>query len=789
MKRIRFRGNTKNWIKGRNFSDDVTQSKMLCKEMQKFMDAKHYDDAMLIYGKYAGKHNDYTNLMFIKALKGCMDIETGKEFLSKLDIHNIGQCSIQYISSIIGYCGKIGDVITAEKVFQSVNDKKMDVQCVATMMRCYMDNKEWSKAIKCYEGFKGKHNNITITLVVKSSMEINLFEKCKNIVDKLDMDNIKGSIEFMTVLIEYYGYVEIESALNIYQRMGKRDLKCLVTIMKGCLYNGYNQKAMELYQNYPGKHNDYSNSLYIRACINSNNFARGKIERLFNLSNIEIYSIQFLTILIEFYGNIDIQMALKIYENIKPSKIDNKCLATTMKCLINNNLMDKAIELYDNYDGIHNNFTNTLYIKACLKLGKYDKCSKLVKDFNIGNINQFSQEFATILIEYYGRTNQYNEVIQLYDQYNGDHNDVINIVLIKALMNTNKYDECKQRISKMNIVDINQHSSEFIATLIDFYGNAGDADNALYMFELLSDEKKDNNCVGAILNVCKNKQLYDMVMHIFDSMKDNTHIIMDAYIYSIVLHCCGEMVSNVKGIQIVNELKNMNQYDIYSHPYVLSAIIAMYAKCSEFDMAIQTFNENKSIITKDLQNIIIYYAVIMECYAKKGDIQQTILLYQELKSYNITVSDTIYCIIINACSHAGYTEQASQIFSEYTQKSSSNMDGNVISSMVDCFGRKGYLNDAEQIYITYGNDINISDKSRIDMLTSLLSFCKIYNDFDRSQRIFNIIMDIYDKNRNIEFNSSLHVIMSQICRQHNQMNFMENMDQRLRKLSLKSSMN
>ena len=63
------------------------------------------------------------------------------------------------------------------------------------------------------------------------------------------------------------------------------------------------------------------------------------------------------------------------------------------------------------------------------------------------------------MMKAYNKNVEYNNAILLYEQYNGQHDDVSNILFVKA---------CN-----------NNHSIEFINTLIDFYGKGDDIDDAL----------------------------------------------------------------------------------------------------------------------------------------------------------------------------------------------------------------------------------------------------------------------------------------------------------------------
>eukprot|EP01084_Bolivina_argentea_P118169 209721_1 len=108
----------------------------------------------------------------------------------------------------------------------------------------------------------------------------------------------------------------------------------------------------------------------------------------------------------------------------------------------------------------------------------------------------------------YNNNEEYNKTILLYEKYHGEHDDTSNVLFIKACSNIGDYDKGKEFI-KSQIKDINNHSTEFINTLIDFYGNTGDINNALNIFHNMPQNKKDIVSIGAMMNAYNNNEEYN----------------------------------------------------------------------------------------------------------------------------------------------------------------------------------------------------------------------------------------------------------------------------------------
>ncbi len=117
--------------------------------------------------------------------------------------------------------------------------------------------------------------------------------------------------------------------------------------------------------------------------------------------------------LIDFYGYIGcINKAQNIFDSLPNAQQDIFVIGTMMKCLINCNKNEIAIDLYEMYNGKHNNITNMLYINACKNVGKYDKGYKLIDSINIKNINI---EFINNLIDFYGKSENINDAINIFN--------------------------------------------------------------------------------------------------------------------------------------------------------------------------------------------------------------------------------------------------------------------------------------------------------------------------------------------------------------------------------------
>jgi pentatricopeptide repeat protein len=180
------------------------------------------------------------------------------------------------------------------------------------------------------------------------------------------------------------------------------------------------------------------------------------------------------------------------------------------------------------------------------------------------------------------------------------------------------------------------------------------------------------------------------------------------------------------------------------------------------------------------KNDTYIYAAIMDCYAKWGNADKVLLLFNQLKQgKKIKINDTIYCIVLNACSHSGLVHEAISIFNEIKDKNT--LSSKTITAMIDCVGRQNYLDEAENIYNLFCQQKKY-DKLKLSMLLSILSSCRIHNDIERAQRIFNI-MEKEKPDNNIL--APMYILLSNIYAQNKNFVKMNDLSIEIKKKEIK----
>eukprot|EP01084_Bolivina_argentea_P218529 370816_1 len=363
---------------------------------------------------------------------------------------------------------------------------------------------------------------------------------CKIMQNKKPMDTMKVVNHIKNSIINTHNNVNSKNLLmGIYLRCNdimnvmklfdsipthKKDIKSIKFIMNACNKNKEYNKTIVVYEQYSGEHDDITNVLFIKACSNIGQYKKAKALINSHTTDINCHSIEFINTLMNLYGKTgDINYALNIFNNMPVNKRNMTSVNTIMNIYVKSKQYSKAIAMYEQTDGTYTDISNVLYIKACVNIGEYDKVKQLINS-NIKDVNSHSIELITSLVDFYGKigdinnalyifnnipqknkdittisammngcnnNGQYDKTILLYEEYNGNHNDVSRMVFIKACINMGYYEKAKTLINSVikDVNDINYHSSEFINTLIDFYGKTFDVNSALNIFNNITKKK------------------------------------------------------------------------------------------------------------------------------------------------------------------------------------------------------------------------------------------------------------------------------------------------------------
>eukprot|EP01084_Bolivina_argentea_P148414 259473_1 len=654
-----------------------------------FIDNDEYEKAILLHEKYNGQHDDTSDLLFIKACTNTSNYNKGQQFIESNDIiQHINDHSMEFINTLLDFYVRCGNIHDAFNIFNNISQDNKNGVSVNIMMNALNKRKEYKNAILLYEQYDGEHSDVSNMLFIKACVEckdmmdndVKRKELIASLVDAKELND--HTSEFINTCIDFYGKIgDIDTALNIFNNV-LQDKKDIISIT--CMMNAYNNnkkyhKAIELYEECDYvEHNDVSNTLFIKACGNMRDYEKGK-SLINSINDINNHSLQFINSVIDYYGKSgDINNAIKLFNDIPKYKRDLISVTAMMKCFIENEQNDKAILLYEEYNGDNDDVSNLLFIKACGNVCDFNKGNKLI-ELVFKDINNHSIPFINNLVDFYGKCDDikralgiFNDIpdenkdvvsvgsmlkcfidrdenenaIALYKRCKHiEHNDVTNLLFLKACSNMCYYDTGMKLINEI-FNDINGHSIEFITTLIDFYGKCGDIDNALNLFNGITESKQNIVSIGAMMNCFIANNENEKAIVLYEKYDNGMHNDITNVLF---MEACMNISQYDKGKDFISSvMKNVPSYSVE----FINNLIGFYGKCGDIDNALNVFNTIKN---KDSVSI----GLMMNCLIENNESEKAISLYEEYN--NVEHNDISNSLFIDACENVGNYDKAKHL--------------------------------------------------------------------------------------------------------------------------------
>lgn len=446
-----------------------------------------------------------------------------------------------------------------------------------------------------------------------------------------------------------------------------------------------------------------------------------------------------------------------------------------LKCCIDFDHTHKVFDnvFFTNIESIlhESTLSHSLLIKCCIKGNKYEKGKELISKLELSNMND--PYIKTVLMDFYGHfgeiinsklifdsipenikdavcigsmmkifidNNYVDQALNLYDKYNNITNEVCDLLAIKACMKINDIERGKnihQTIEKNK----KYQSISLKSTLIDFYGTFGDVKNAKNVFDSINDNDKDIWCIGAMMESYYNNKYYQQCFQLFDNIH-SFKLKPNLACYSIIFKNCTKTTSYYIGHKMHQQLKN-DQYNkwILNDIQIQTKLINFYGKCGKTDECQKIFDDIKENQFEKYENDISIWNAIINAYGRNGNIEKIKYLYSIINKKQI--DRKFYILLINACSHCNDVEFAKEIWENDIKNDNIKYDSFVITSIIDCFSRKGLIKQAKDIIVKYKKfkkSNNTSDTNDKIMWMSLLSAAKNRGDINLANELYKDII-------------------------------------------------
>ncbi|CAM4928040.1 unnamed protein product, partial [Rotaria socialis] len=273
---------------------------------------------------------------------------------------------------------KFGDIVNAERFHKSVKNKNIITHCA--MMKGYIEKKMFEQALDLFEHVNLVKNDAMYTMAFNVCAKLGNDRAMKignKLLDELP-DNCKNNTAILTSAIHMlmkFGHTH--NAERVFELIQKKDVITYGAMLKGYVDNEMFEKALDLFEH---MNCDLDHAMYtmaFSACAKLGNDRAIKIgnklldELPDNCKSSTATLNSALHMLMKF-GNV--QNAERVFKSI-PKK-DVITYAAMMKGYVDNELVEKALELFEEMSLVKNDALYTTAFNVCAKLGN-DRAIKI----------------------------------------------------------------------------------------------------------------------------------------------------------------------------------------------------------------------------------------------------------------------------------------------------------------------------------------------------------------------------------------------------------------------------
>ncbi|EEF41942.1 pentatricopeptide repeat-containing protein, putative [Ricinus communis] len=264
------------------------------------------------------------------------------------------------------------------------------------------------------------------------------------------------------------------------------------------------------------------------------------------------------------------------------------------------------------------------------------------------------------------------------------------------------------------------------ATLVTVYSKCT---NNLEDFNKISSgvQLSDQISWNAVIAGYSNLGLGEDALKCFCEMR-HANIKMDFYTFTSLLGAIGAFLAIEEGREM-HALIVKTGYA--SSVYVQNGLVSMYARCGAIDDSKRVF-----WLMED-HDVVSWNALLTGC-AHHGFGNEAVELFEQMRKTKIKPNSTTFLAVLSACSHVGSVDKGLEYF-DFMRSDISLEPLRVehYASVVDIFGRAGYLSEAEAIINCMPMDPGPS------VYKALLSACLVHGNREIAVRSARKLLELW----------------------------------------------
>ncbi|KAK6137908.1 LOW QUALITY PROTEIN: hypothetical protein DH2020_028366 [Rehmannia glutinosa] len=276
--------------------------------------------------------------------------------------------------------------------------------------------------------------------------------------------------------------------------------------------------------------------------------------------------------------------------------------------------------------------------------------------------------------------------------------------------------------------------------LIDMYAKSGLLSAAETIFNRNCKGNSDLAVWNAMISGSTQTGLVEQSLIIFQQMLEE-NVMPNAVTLASILPACSQL-----GSIALESYSMVLPFAISWTKMSFSALVDVYSKSGAIVYAERAFAKSAE------KNSVTYTNMILG-YGQHGMGEKAIVLFNSMRECGINPDAITFVAVLSACSYTGLANEGLEIFesmeSEYGIKPSTEH----YACVVDMLGRVGRVVEAYEFARKLGKEGNV-----LGIWGSLLSACKIHQDFELGKTVANKLLEMEGADRITGY----HVLLSNI---------------------------
>ncbi|CAF4897467.1 unnamed protein product [Rotaria socialis] len=476
------------------------------------------------------------------------------------------------------------DIDNAMYLFSSITNKSNYMYTV--MFKGLIANNVAEKVFDLFDEMKIEPDQFTLNILFNACAVLNnnrAMKIGKKLLDEMPENYRNHNVMSTSAINMLMKFGDVESAKRIFRSIKVKDIITYNAMMKGYIENKTFEKALDLFEQIHLSLTNVTYTIVFNACAKLCNDRAMKIGKELlakmpeNYRNHNVISTSAINMLMKFG---DIESAERIFRSIKTKNIIT--YNATMKGYIGNEIVDKALDLFEQIDVKLDDVTYIVVFNACAKLCN-DRAMKMGKELlakmpdnyrnhngistsaidmlmKFGNVGSAEQMFRSIKTKgagiYGALMNGYNlngeswKCFKIFEEMN--EKDIIPDeiewnILIGACSKSGMLRHCHYI---MNQIPLNiQNKIRIQNALVDMWGKCGSIEKAKNVFNLVVD--RDTITYNSMINAFGLNGMGSQAVELYREMSNN---LRDHISHICVLNACSHAGLLHEARTIFNEI-------------------------------------------------------------------------------------------------------------------------------------------------------------------------------------------------------------------------------------------